>query len=162
MTTTRSPLVALAMKMIKPSCSRSEGYFNKRRVPNARLEPQSNRGFTLIEVLIALIFFALVGVVLQQVTASTVGQYHTVRLKMFGSWLAENKLAELRLSEQLPKAREYKEDIEFADADWQLVSKVSTTENPDINRVEVESYHIDPDSGEKSKTITLTGFVGKY
>ena len=55
-------------------------------------------GFTLLEVLIALIFFSLIGMVLQQVTASTVSQYLSVRQKMFASWMAENKMAELRLS----------------------------------------------------------------
>jgi len=119
-------------------------------------------GFTLLEVLVALIFFALVGLVLQQVTAATVGQYHAVRLKMFGSWIAENKMAELRLSGSLPKAREYKEDITYAGLDWQLVSKVSTTDNPDINRVEIESYYLDAASGDRSKRVTLTGFVGRY
>ena len=120
------------------------------------------KGFTLLEVLIALIFFALIGLVIQEVTASTVGQYQSVRLKMFATWIAENKMAELRLSENLPAAREFKEDIEFGGMDWQLVTKVSTTDNPDIHRVEVESHHIGEQSGEKTKRVTLTGFVGKY
>lgn len=120
------------------------------------------RGFTLLEVLIALIFFSLIGLVLQDVTASTVHQYQSVKLKMYATWLAENKLSELRLSEGLPAAREYKEDVEFGDMEWQLISKVSTTDNPDIHRVEVESYHINDQNNEKTKRITLTGFVGRY
>jgi len=124
--------------------------------------PRSAKGFTLLEVLVALIFLTLIGVVLQQVTASTVGQYHSVRLKMFSTWLAENKLAELRLSDDFPKAREYKEDYQFANYEWQLISRVQTTENPDINKVEVDSYFIDPETNEKTKKVTLTGFVGRY
>lgn len=119
-------------------------------------------GFTLLEVLIALIFFALIGLVLQQVSASTVGQYQTVRLKMFATWIAENKLAELRLNEGLPPARERKEDVDFANLEWQLVTRVQTTNNPDIHRVEVDVHHIDELDGEKSKRVTLTGFVGKF
>ena len=123
---------------------------------------RGSRGFTLLEVLIALIFFSLIGLVIQEVTASTVGQYQTVRLKMFATWLAENKMAELRLTDDLPAAREYKEDLEFGGMEWQLVSKVSSTDNPDIHRVEVESHHINEQSGEKSKRVTLTGFIGRY
>jgi len=122
----------------------------------------TNRGFTLLEVLVALVFFALVGMVLQQVTASTVGQYHSVRLKVFAAWIAENKMAELRLSKSLPSAREYKEDIDYANMEWQLVSKVKTTNNPDINRVEIDVLSIDGETDKKSKRITLTGFVGRY
>ena len=48
------------------------------------------KGFTLLEVMVALVFFSLIGMVLQQVTASTVNQYLSVRHKMFSSWLAEN------------------------------------------------------------------------
>ncbi len=123
---------------------------------------QKIKGFTLLEVLVALVFFSLVGMVLQQVTASTVNQYQAVRHKMFSSWLAENKMAELHLSKSLPPAKEYKEDLEFANEEWQLVSKVKATENPDINKVDIEVYHINPSNNEKRKKLTLTGFVGRY
>ena len=119
-------------------------------------------GFTLLEVLIALIFFSLIGMVLQQVTASTVSQYLSVRQKMFASWMAENKMAELRLSKTLPTAREHKEELDFANEEWQLVSKVKKTENPDINKVEVEVYHIDASSDQKRRKLVVTGFVGRY
>jgi general secretion pathway protein I len=119
-------------------------------------------GFTLLEVMVALVFFTLIGMVLQQVTASTVNQYLSVRHKMFSSWLAENKLTELQLSKSLTPAKEYKEDIEFANEEWQIISKVKTTENPDINKVDVEIYHIDASSNDKNKKLTLTGFIGRY
>jgi len=119
-------------------------------------------GFTLLEVLVALVFFSLIGMVLQQVTASTVNQYLAVRHKMFSSWIAENKMAQLQLATTLPSAKEHKEDIEFASEEWQLISKVKTTENPDINKVDVEVYHIDSETNEKRKKLTLTGFVGRY
>lgn len=119
-------------------------------------------GFTLLEVLVALVFFALIGMVLQQVTASTVNQYLSVRHKMFSTWLAENKMAELQVAKSLPPAKEFKEEMEFANEEWQLVSKITKTENPDINKVEVEVYHIDNQSSEKNKKLTLTGFVGRY
>lgn len=123
---------------------------------------QSIKGFTLLEVMVALVFFSLIGMILQQVTASTVNQYLAVRYKMFSSWLAENKLTELQLSKSLPSAKEYKEDVEFANEEWQIISKVIKTENPDINKVDVEIYHIDASSNDKNKKLTLTGFIGRY
>ena len=100
--------------------------------------------------------------VLQQVTASTVSQYLSVRQKMFASWMAENKMAELRLSKELPSPREYKEELDYANEEWQLISKVEKTENPDINKVEVGVYYIDSISDEKRRKLVLTGFVGRY
>ncbi len=123
---------------------------------------RDDKGFTLLEVLVALVFFALIGMVLQQVTASTVNQYLAVRHKMFSSWLAENKMAEYQLSKDLPQAKEYKEEVEFANEEWQIVSKVTKTENPDINKVNVDIYHIDAASDDKNKKLTLTGFIGRY
>lgn len=121
-----------------------------------------SKGFTLLEVLVALVFFSLIGMVLQQVTASTVSQYFAVRHKMFSSWLAENKLTELQLAKSLPPAKEQKEDVEFANEEWQIISKITKTENPDINKVDVEIYHIDSSTNDKNKKLTLTGFVGRY
>ena len=71
-------------------------------------------------------------------------------------------MAELQLAEKLPSAREYKEEVDFANEEWQIVSKVKKTENPDINNVEIEIYHIDSLSEEKRRKLVLTGFVGRY
>lgn len=131
-------------------------------LPQTSVRSRKAKGFTLLEVLIALTFFALIGLVLQQVTASTVGQYHTIRLKTYASWIAENKLAEMRLSGSLPAPKEYKEQLDYANAEWETVSKVIATENPDIQRVEIDVHHINDETDEKRKQLTLTGFVGRF
>lgn len=131
-------------------------------LPQTSVRSRKAKGFTLLEVLIALTFFALIGLVLQQVTASTVGQYHTIRLKTYASWIAENKLAEMRLSGSLPAPKEYKEQLDYANAEWETVSKVIATENPDIQRVEIDVHHIKDETDEKRKQLTLTGFVGRF
>lgn len=121
-----------------------------------------SKGFTLLEVLVALVFFALIGMVLQQVTASTVNQYLGVKNKLFASWIAENKITDLHLSKTLPAAKEYKEELAYGGHDWQVVSRVSKTMNPDINKVEVDVYLIDRDTSNKDKKLTLTSFLGRY
>ncbi len=120
------------------------------------------RGFTLLEVLVALIFFSLIGLVIQQVSASTVSQYQTVRMKMLGTWIAQNKMAELRLSGAFPTPKEYKEDVTYGDVDWELVSKVSTTDNPFINRVELSAFSLGESADDRRKRASLTGFLGRY
>ena len=62
----------------------------------------------------------------------------------------------------MPSAREYKEDVDFANEQWQLISKVIKTENPDINKVEVEVFHTDTNTDEKRRKLVLTGFIGRY
>lgn len=119
-------------------------------------------GFTLLEVLIALIFFSLIGVVLQDVTASSTSNVLKARANSYATWIAENKLTELRLEEGLPAPKQYKEDIEFGVDRWQVVTLVQTTENPDIHRVEVQVSIVEESFDEPRQIRSLTGFVGRY
>lgn len=122
----------------------------------------SRSGFTLLEVLVALIFFSLIGVVLQSVTASSMSNSLAARANSYATWIAENKLAELRINEGFPAPKSYEEDIEFGTDEWQVTTRVIKTENPDIHRVEVEVF-LKRDEFEDPRSIrTLTGFVGRY
>ncbi len=119
------------------------------------------RGFTILEVLIALSIAVLSSLVVSSAAGSIVNQFQSIQLKTYASWIAENKLADLRLGKSMPPAKEFKEDVGFANFEWQLITRVSTTDNPDINRVEVDVLYTH-DNGERSKKHTLTGFVGRY
>lgn len=133
-----------------------------RYCPSALLRSKRVKGFTLLEVMIALIIFGLVATVIQKVTSQTISQYERIRLKTIASWIAENKMVEVRLSDSLPQARESKEDLEYGKENWQVVSKVVKTDNPYINRVDLEIYHKQSDDQfEKgNKVLVLTGFAG--
>jgi len=120
-------------------------------------------GFTLIEVMVALVVFSFIGIVQQQVTATSVGQYIHVRHKLFASWIAENKMVEIKLGNSFPAVKEYKEDIQFANEEWHIISKVKgTTENPDLRVVDIEVYHVDSESSDKDKKFVLTGYMGAF
>lgn len=119
-------------------------------------------GFTLLEVLVALIFFSLIGVVLQSVTASSMNNSLAARANSYATWIAENKLAELRISEGFPAPKSYEEDIEFGTDEWQVTTRVIKTENPDIHRVEVEVFLKLDEFDDPRPIRTLTGFVGRY
>ena len=126
------------------------------------MSKSSRSGFTLLEVLVALIFFSLIGVVLQSVTASSMSNSLSARANSYATWIAENKLAELRINEGFPAPKRYEEDIEFGTDEWQVTTRVIKTENPDIHRVEVEVF-LKRDEFEDPRSIrTLTGFVGRY
>ncbi len=126
------------------------------------MSKSSRSGFTLLEVLVALIFFSLIGVVLQSVTASSMSNSLSARANSYATWIAENKLAELRINEGFPAPKSYEEDIEFGTDEWQVTTRVIKTENPDIHRVEVEVF-LKRDEFEDPRSIrTLTGFVGRY
>lgn len=67
-----------------------------------RKERQTERGFTLIEVLVALTIVAVaLGACLRAVAAMT-NNSQALQQKLYASWSAENRLAELRLAGVAP------------------------------------------------------------
>lgn len=122
------------------------------------------KGFTLLEVMIALIIFGLVATVIQKVTSQSISQYERIRLKTIANWIAENKMSEVRLSEGLPATRESKEDLKFANENWKLVSKVTKTSNINFNRVDLVIFHKQSDDQfeEGNQVLTYSGFAGRH
>ena len=123
-----------------------------------------SKGFTLLEVMIALIIFGLIATVIQKVTAQTIVQSERIRIKTFANWIAENKMAEMRLSEQLPPAREQKDELEYANENWKIVSKVSKTSDVNFHRVDLEIYHLTEDDqfDKGNQVLSYSGFVGRH
>ncbi|MFT2112370.1 type II secretion system minor pseudopilin GspI [Marinomonas sp. 2405UD68-3] len=60
----------------------------------------SQHGFTLIEVLIALVIIGLVGMMLAQTSFQSVDQSDYLKRKLIASWVAENRINDLRLLSQ--------------------------------------------------------------
>jgi len=123
-----------------------------------------SKGFTLLEVMIALIIFGLIATVIQKVTAQTIVQSERIRLKTFANWIAENKMAEMRLSEQLPPTREQKDDLEYANENWKIVSKVTKTSDVNFHRVDLQIYHLAEESqfDKGNQVLSYSGFVGLH
>ncbi|MFD2231749.1 type II secretion system minor pseudopilin GspI [Alkalimarinus sediminis] len=122
------------------------------------------KGFTLLEVMIALIIFGLVATVIQKTTSQTISQYERIRLKTIASWIAENKMAEMRLSDSMPQAKESKEEVEFGKDFWQVTSKVTRTSDANLNRVDLTIFHkmSDDQFEQGNQVLTFTGYVGRY
>ena len=109
------------------------------------------------------VVFSFIGIAQQQVTATSVGQYIHIRQKLLASWVAENKMTEIKLSKAFPETREHKEELKFANEEWQIVSKVKgTTDNPDLRVVDIEVHHIDTETNEKDRKFVLTGYMGAF
>lgn len=113
------------------------------------------RGFTLMEVLIALV---VVSVALGAIV-TTVGNYAShagsIKQKTLAHWVAMNTLTELQVSRQFPATgKEKKGSVEMAFQEWHWVYTVAETPDPNIRRVEV-LVKSDP----KAEGV-LTGLVG--
>lgn len=78
---------------------------------------KTNKGFTLLEVMIALTIFALIATTLSQAASITVDNQIHIERKLLATWIAENQIIELR-SVSFNEVATGKKEINFADRDW--------------------------------------------
>ena len=118
-------------------------------------------GFTLIEVLVALLVFGLIAAAASQVGSQYIGTYERIRDRTLATWVAENRMAELRLQEEFPGISENSEEQEYGASRWLVITKVSGTEEPSIRRVDVNVALFAEDQVEARSVHTLSGFIGE-
>lgn len=114
------------------------------------------KGFTLLEVMVALWIVALS---LTAVTASMsqmITASQSMRDRTYASWIAQNRITELRLAVVTPDVGASSGEVEFANADWAWRALVSETGVDDLYRVDV-SVSI---AGSDNVIRMVTGFFG--
>lgn len=95
------------------------------------------RGFTLLEVLVALAIFAIAAVAL--LSAQNGQLVTTARLadKRIAHWAALNHLAELQLQRAFPEVGQGQRPVSLAGRDWVITTKVSPTPSRDVRRLDI-------------------------
>ncbi|HLT12826.1 MAG TPA: type II secretion system minor pseudopilin GspI [Marinobacter sp.] len=119
------------------------------------------KGFTLLEVLIALLVFSLIATAAAEVGSQYISSFERVRDKTLAGWIAENRINELRLQETLPGTSENSEDTDFGTYRWQVTTVVQGTAEPSMRRVEVTVAKYAGEQGEPFPVHTLSAFLGE-
>ena len=70
-----------------------------------------SRGFTLVEVVVALAIVAIGMLAVFKTIGDTVNNVATLRDRSFAAWIADNRITELRLSGQMPSVDETAGDL---------------------------------------------------
>jgi general secretion pathway protein I len=96
------------------------------------------RGFTLIEVMVALFVIALGVGALLTTLVSAADNVAYLRDRSFAQWIAFNRLAEIRLSSTRPAAGTKSDAVEYAGTNWRLVQTISEAGIGDLLRVDVQ------------------------
>ena len=89
------------------------------------------RGFTFIEVLIALVVVALGLAAVAKQTGQSARTARIVQSKTLANWIALNKLTELRLIEGVPSAGTDSDEIEYAGRNWFWEVSVARADSPE-------------------------------
>jgi len=116
------------------------------------------RGFTLIEVVVALAIVAIGMLAVFKTIGDSVNNVSELRDRSFAGWIADNRVTEIRLSGQMPSVEETAGEVDFAGRRWHWVTTVSQTQVQGLRRIDVAVRRDgDPDG---SSLVHLSGFVG--
>jgi len=116
------------------------------------------RGFTLIEVVVALAIVAIGLFAVFRVIGDTTQNVTYLRDKSFAGWIADNRLTDMRLSGQMPSVDETEGEIEFAGRRWHWTANVSQTPVEGLRRIDVRVRREDDAAG--TSLAQLAAFVG--
>lgn len=116
-----------------------------------------NKGYLLVEVMVALAIIALslAGVVVQ--ISRSIDEANTLRDRTYANWIAQNKIAELRLANVTPEPTTTSGEIDYAGTEWAWRAVVINTEIETLFRVDVEVSF----PGSIDRIWLVTGFIGE-
>lgn len=118
-----------------------------------------DRGFTLIEVMAALVIVSLGMLAVIQAVSSTASNTAYLREKTVAHWVAMNRLTDVRLSAQPPPVGRTSGEATMGNLRWRWAVTVSATDVPSMSRVDVDVSPADGD--EENRYASLTGFYGE-
>lgn len=114
-------------------------------------------GFTLLEVLIALVVLALAMGAVIKAAGDYTGNHAWLRDRTLATWVARDVLVEFQLENGWPDVGESKGTLEMGRREWRWLARVSQTEEQELRRLDVEVYLLDEDEGEP--VTVLSGFL---
>ena len=117
-----------------------------------------SRGFTLIEVVVALAVAATGLLAVSSALSRSISVVEKLEMASYATWISSNRFAELRMSREFQPSGEQSGTVEFAGRTWQVVEKYYGTADPNIARIEIVIFH-----GEDDIPVhTDIGYLGRH
>ncbi len=115
-----------------------------------RRRPRTLRGFTLVEVLVALVIVSLVLAASMRAGGTMIVTQDALKRATLAGWSAENRLAEIRLTRLFPPVGLNEAPCPQLDAAMVCVVDVRVTPNPAMRRVDVRVF----DANDRSRQLS--------
>lgn len=115
------------------------------------------RGFTLVEILVALAIVAIALAAGMRALAQATDSASALKARTLALWVAQNRLAAAQIAAPWPSLGNYSGEAEQAGARFVWQATVSTTPNPAFRRIDI--IVAEPQSPDYA-LANLTGFLG--
>ena len=125
---------------------------------NRPLTLRSDTGFTLIEILVALAVIAIAVAAVVTAVSGNVSNAAYIQDRTLAHWVAMNKVAEVQLAKDYPAAGSQHGESLMASQQWSWQVTVSTTDDPDVRRIDVSVYG---DQNQKTTLSSIVAYVGR-
>ncbi|MGH8506230.1 MAG: type II secretion system minor pseudopilin GspI [Stenotrophobium sp.] len=115
------------------------------------------RGFTLIEVLVAVAILAIAMAAIISGMARYTSEAAYLRDKTVAIWVAHNRMTEIQLTPAWPDVGESTGDVEMGGQKWKWRAVVTATQDDRLRRVDLH-IQLPPQTGDMA---TLTAFLSR-
>lgn len=121
---------------------------------------QASKGFTLLEVLVAMTVLALALLAISKAAGGFIENQVYLRDRTFAQWVARNQLLKVQLSGEWPSVGEQKDEVQLPAErrDWRWVMNVTQTSEKGLRRLDIEVFPADAEDNE-SPLAVLSGFM---
>ena len=119
---------------------------------------RDDAGFTLIEVLAALVIVSLGMLGVITAVGQTASNSTYLRDKTIAHWVAMNRLTETRLQPAAPKIDKSSDEVEMAGRKWRWTMTVTQTPVESVRRIDVSVRPLE--AAENSSLALVSGFYG--
>lgn len=114
------------------------------------------RGFTLVEVLVALTIVAVALMASLRAVGSLTGSAADLRARTLAQWSADNRLTQIRVQREWPNLGRVETDCSQAELRLVCDEQVFATPNAQFRRVEITVY---TGEGPRVQLVKLIGFA---
>ena len=118
---------------------------------------ESGRGFTLLEVMIALLVIALGMAAIMNTASDATWKSSHLRTSTIANWVAYNEIAAYRAQRVWNNDRKRTGEVDMANATWEWTMEISDTDDPSLRRLDVEVRLED----EEAVRARVNGYIGK-
>ncbi len=125
----------------------------------------AKKGFTLLELMVALAIVATVAATVFNRGGDAITTMIRLEDRTLARWIAENEIATIRIGrmtiDDAMPIRTERRRVEYANRAWQVIVETSSTRHPLLRRVDVSVFS-DTTASDAVPIDILTTFVGRY